>query len=294
MKTLVRLAGLALVILALIQFIRPTLTNPAVTAEIQAPQQVKDVLRRSCYSCHSNETELPWFDRVIPAYWLVTQDVKAARSHLNFSEIGRLPLAAQRAVLFEAVAQIELGAMPLPRYLKAHPGAALRPEDLAVLKAYLDPFGKPLVATTETAGDDPAKAWPKTEATASTVQPALNGMAFIPEYKNWKAISTTDRRDNHTIRVITANDIAIKAIESKQVQPWPDGAAFAKIAWDQVIDGDGVIHAGKFEQVEFMVKDKTKYASTAGWGFARWRGMELKPYGKDAHFAGECVSCHRR
>src|SRR5437762_2680294 len=50
--------------------------------------------------------------------------------------------------------------------------------------------------------------------------------------------------------------------------------------------------AGKFVQVELMIKDRTKYASTKGWGWGRWKGTDLQPYGKSAGFTAECVSCH--
>ncbi len=56
-----------------LQFVRPELTNPPVTAELAAPPEVKQVLRNSCYNCHSNETKLPWFDKVVPAYWVGDQ-----------------------------------------------------------------------------------------------------------------------------------------------------------------------------------------------------------------------------
>jgi hypothetical protein len=121
-----------------IQFIRPELANPPVTADLQAPPEVKQVLRNSCYNCHSNETKLPWFDKVVPAYWVVTSDVAEARKHLNFSEIGKLPTAQQKGILFEAVNMIQLGAMPLPAYLHVHPGAAVTSEQLAVLRNYLN------------------------------------------------------------------------------------------------------------------------------------------------------------
>ena len=299
MRLIFRLGGLAFVVFVLIQFIRPALTHPPVTAEIQVPAEVKAVLKKSCYSCHSNETALPWFDEIAPAYWLVTRDVKTARSHLNFSEIGSKPAAAQRAMLFEAVNQIQLGAMPLPRYLQVHPGAALTPADLAVLRNYLAPFHAIPTPNAKLAAlaDEQYKGWSASvetsNALARTVKPALNGIAFFPDYKDWKVISTTDRGDNHTLRLITGNDIAIRAAAENNVHPWPDGAVFAKIAWDAVADDKGVLHAGQFLQVEFMAKDKAKYAATEGWGFARWRGMDLVPYGKDAEFAGECVSCHR-
>src|ERR1700733_5690830 len=93
-----------------IQFIRPELTNPPVTAELQAPAEVKQILRNSCYNCHSNETKLAWFDQVVPAYWLGASDVKRARTHVNFSEIGAQPAAQQRATLYEAVNMIRFGA----------------------------------------------------------------------------------------------------------------------------------------------------------------------------------------
>jgi hypothetical protein len=41
-----------------------------------------------------------------------------------------------------------------------------------------------------------------------------------------------------------------------------------------------------------MIRDSDKYASTKGWGWARWRGADLVPYGKDAAFTSECVNCH--
>ncbi len=114
LRVLVGIAAVSCLVFIGIQFIRPELNNAPVTAEIQAPPEVKQILRNSCYSCHSNETKLLWFDEVVPAYWLVASDVKEARKHLNFSEIGAQPAAKQKAILFEAVNMIQLGAMPLP------------------------------------------------------------------------------------------------------------------------------------------------------------------------------------
>jgi len=52
------------------------------------------------------------------------------------------------------------------------------------------------------------------------------------------------------------------------------------------------VRAGAFFQVEFMIRDSKKYAETLGWGWARWRGADLKPYGKDSNFSSECTGCH--
>jgi Haem-binding domain/Cytochrome P460 len=155
-----------------------------------------------------------------------------ARAHLNFSEIGKLPPAARRAALIEALNMIQLGAMPLPSYRRVHPNSAITPEQLAVLRNYLNPFGPTPPASTEqtAARDAQYHGWASVTDPKSTVQPDFNGVLFFPDYKSWRTVSVTDRGDNHTMRAILGSDIAIHPIETKQVQPWPDGAIFAKIA----------------------------------------------------------------
>ena len=108
-RLLIRFCGIGLLLFAGLQFVRPELRNPPVNAEIQAPAEVKAIFKHSCYNCHSNETDLAWFDRIVPAYWIVSRDVRRARAHLNFSEIGVLPEEQQKLALFDAFNQIRLG-----------------------------------------------------------------------------------------------------------------------------------------------------------------------------------------
>jgi len=42
-----------------------------------------------------------------------------------------------------------------------------------------------------------------------------------------------------------------------------------------------------------MIKDAKRYKDTDGWGWGRWRGVDLKPYGNDEHFVNECTGCHQ-
>jgi mono/diheme cytochrome c family protein len=277
-----------------IQFIRPKLTNQPVTADLQAPPQVKQILKTSCYDCHSNETSLLWFDKLVPAYWQVVRDVKEGRKHLNFSEIGKLPPPQQQGILFEAISQIELGAMPLPAYERLHSGTTITPEQLAILKQYVKPAMPPRAATVAeiNAADAQYDKWIQSANVTPTVAPAPNGIAFLSEYKNWKTVSSTARFDNNTLRQILGNDVAVKAIAENHINPWPDGTAFAKVAWLQQTDEKGFVRTGAFFQVEFMIRDSQKYAGTLGWGWARWRGADLKPYGTDKDFTSECVGCH--
>lgn len=129
---------------------------------------------------------------------------------------------------------------------------------------------------------------------ADKVAPAPNGIAFPADYKDWKVISVAHRTDNNTMRAIVGNDAAIAAARKGNINPWPNGAVLGKVVWKAGTDKhwDKATVPGDFVHVEFMVKDSAKFASTGGWGYARWKGKELAAYGKDANFAQECVACH--
>jgi hypothetical protein len=296
-----RLVLLFLLIIGIaIQFIRPRLDNPPVTGDLQAPEEVKAILQRACYDCHSNQTKLAWFDLPAPAYWLVVDDVKEGRAVLNFSEISNLPKGQQAAKLFESIFQVEQNAMPLKQYTALHHGGKITPEEIATLKKFaltLAYHPKPDTAKQRYLLDQYEK-WMKAATAAADIKPEHNGIGYadLAGFSNWKAVSTTERYDNGTLRLILGNDVVVKAVHEGHTNPWPDGAVFAKVAWDQVPDssGSGEIHAGGFRQVEFMIRDAKKYDTSFGWGFARWvGGLAMKPYGKDASFVSECMNCHK-
>jgi hypothetical protein len=294
-----------------LQFFRPALDNPPVRADLVAPPEVKAILQRACYDCHSNQTRLAWFDQPVPAYWLVVKDIKKGREVLNFSIFDSLPKAQQAGKLYEALNQIEFHSMPLKQYAFLHHGATISPEEITVLRQYLLTLAPKAVPDTvkqrltleqfarwtagfpgPAAGDASSLPWDH----APAPKDALNGISWhdLADFANWKAISTTERFDNGTMRLILANAIAEQAIREGHTNPWPRGATFAKAAWDQLVDSAGEIHTGAFKQVEFMIRDDDKYGATDGWGFARWvGGLELKPYGKNGDFVTECTNCHQ-
>jgi hypothetical protein len=287
LSTLRSLVVAGAVAFAVLQLVRPGIPAKPATAEIQAPLEIRQILDRSCYSCHSDERRLSWFDQIVPAYWLVRHDILTARKHLNFSTLGSQPPAAQKARLYEAANMVRLGAMPLPMFLKLHPHAKVTAGELAALENYLAPWTP---APESGGGSDNAASAPTSLA---NVQPEFNGFAFDPVFESWKLLSTTDRGDNGTFRFILGNDIAVKAANAGNISPWPDGARFAKVAWQQETGPDGLVYPGKFVQVELMAKDAARYRDTEGWGWGRWRGLDLKPYGADASFVNECTGCHQ-
>lgn len=279
-----------------IQFYRPEIPyQPVSQGDINVTNDVKSILKRSCYNCHSNQTDLKWFDQVAPAYWLVADHIKKGKAGLNFSEWDQLAPAAQKAKLWEVFNQIRLGAMPMKSYELTHPEAKLSGKDVAILKNYISSLAPKQVPDTAKVStyEKQYKKWNPDKRTSGKDLPiSLNGIAYIPDYKNWQAVSSTERFDNGTMRVIFGNEIAVKAIKDHKTNPWPNGTIFAKAAWDQLIDSGGYITPGAFKQVEYMIKDTKRFASTEGWGWARFLSTKLEPYGKTA-FTTECINCHR-
>ena len=278
----------------ILQFIQPRFENPPVTGDIVAPAKVKAILKTACFDCHSNETELRWFDKVSPISWKIAEHIKEGRNVLNFSEWNKLTPAAQKDKLWEAVNHAILGAMPLKEYKLMHPSSALQESDLAILKKYVAEMASlPSYDTSKNKEVlEQYNQWQKNINTTIT-SVASNGVAYDADYKNWQPISTTDAFGNGTLRIIFGNAVAIKAIKENNINPWPKGTVLAKVQWNQLADKDGNIHTGKFNQVEYMIKDNEKYADTEGWGWARFKTADLVPDDKEAMFATKCINCHR-
>jgi hypothetical protein len=122
--------------LLLIQFVPVNRENPPVESEVPAPPQVRQILERSCYDCHSHQTRWPWYGYVAPLSWLVAHDVSEAREHLNFSTWDRYDAKKRRKNLEELWEEVEEGEMPLWYYLPLHPEARLGEAELAQLRSW--------------------------------------------------------------------------------------------------------------------------------------------------------------
>ena len=276
----------AIALFIVFQFYRPAIPSARVTGGFTGPEEIKQILKTSCYDCHSNETHLSWFDQINPGYLIVRDDVIKARSFLNFSDWDKLGTAKQRVLLFDALNVIKtFKTMPLPEYTFMHPEAKLSQDDVDKLEKYILTLKVDVPEKESAAQNKPVNSYD-----FHKIKEAPNGIKYIPDYRDWQIISTTERLDHNSTRIIYANDIAINAVNSGKNIPYPDGSIFAKTLWQRVTNENGDIVPGKFIHVEFMIKDKEKYASTKGW--ARWLGDELKPYGKDKAFTNECVNCH--
>ena len=129
------------VILIGIQFIPVERTNPPVSWDINPPANISEILRTSCYDCHSNETIWPWYSKIAPVSFLVAGDVNEGRKHLNFSEWDKYEADKREKILEEIVEEIEKEAMPLSSYTFTHPNAKLDDHRIKLIKEWVNPDG---------------------------------------------------------------------------------------------------------------------------------------------------------
>jgi hypothetical protein len=108
-------------VVGIITFLVGPPENPPVVQEpAWDSMQTRELAKRACFDCHSNETVWPWYSRVIPAAWLIRRDVSEGRSKLNFSDWR--PGEMEVEELNEVIAE---GEMPPFYYVMMHPTAKM-------------------------------------------------------------------------------------------------------------------------------------------------------------------------
>lgn len=98
------------------------------------------------------------------------------------------------------------------------------------------------------------------------------------EYRYWQYISVAHEEGNlNSFSAVLGNDVAIKAYRNRTI-PFPDGSINAALHHrfvpseedNKFFGRDQSFVAGAPTNVQFMVKDSTKYTSTGGWGFGHF------------------------
>lgn len=135
MSKWIKRIGLALLaILLVIQFFGIDKENPPVEAEqefmaiVSPPADVKEMLETSCYDCHSNETQYPWYSNLAPVSWWLKGHIDHGREELNFSEWGTYDSEKAAHKAEEAAEEVEEKHMPITPYLITHGNARLDEE----------------------------------------------------------------------------------------------------------------------------------------------------------------------
>ena len=136
---------LGLIIFLLIQFYQPARNLdygqvlPTHFNKIYAvPSDVESILRASCYDCHSNNTEYPWYSYIQPARIILDNHIKEGKENLNFSTFGDYSQRKQGNKVERIVKQIKSDEMPLATYTRMHKNAILSQENKRLLITWME------------------------------------------------------------------------------------------------------------------------------------------------------------
>ena len=110
----------------------------------EVPAEVKEILRTSCYDCHSNETVYPWYSYVAPVSYLVADDTRHGRQDLNFSTWESLDKIEKAEMLHEIAEEVEEGEMPLEIYTVTHGDAKLSKEQRELIEDWAEEMAESL------------------------------------------------------------------------------------------------------------------------------------------------------
>jgi hypothetical protein len=139
MKILKKLLISILIVLAIAQFFGPEkndgdlATVASFLVETNPPQDVKKILKTTCFDCHSAKSTYPWYNAITPVNYWLNEHIQDGKKHLNFSKWNTYSLKKKAHKMDELYEEVEEGEMPLNSYTWTHSEANLTPAQIVAV-----------------------------------------------------------------------------------------------------------------------------------------------------------------
>ena len=124
------------IIFILMQFIQTNKENIAQEKNLEMKVdniEVYNILKTACYDCHSNETVWPWYSKIAPFSWVVSNHVTEGKKALNFSTWENYN-QEEKDEKIKDIYRTAYASMPLPSYIFAHENADLTKEQRSLIR----------------------------------------------------------------------------------------------------------------------------------------------------------------
>jgi hypothetical protein len=139
MKIIKKILMFLLVVLVISQFFGPE-KNEGDIGSVQAfmddtnpPDDIKLVLKESCFDCHSSFTSYPWYSNITPVNYWMADHVNHGKEELNFSKWNGYTIKKKDHKLDELIEMVEGKEMPLPSYTWTHGDAKLTDSQIEIV-----------------------------------------------------------------------------------------------------------------------------------------------------------------
>ena len=125
-------------IFTLMQTIQVEYTAPKTAShlEMKMPENIYHIVKKSCYDCHSNEVNLPWYSNIAPVSWMVSKHINNGRKTLNFS-IWEEYTQEEKDKKLKEIFRTVYASMPLPSYMLMHKEANISKEERAEVRKWI-------------------------------------------------------------------------------------------------------------------------------------------------------------
>jgi hypothetical protein len=140
MRILRKIGIVLLVIFLGIQFIRPARNNGVadtasdITHFVTVPDTVRNILKTSCYDCHSNHTVYPWYVNVNPVGLWLNNHIEDGKRAINFSDLSGFSKKKLDHRMKDIAETVDKKEMPLSSYTFIHKYAILDSGEIQVIK----------------------------------------------------------------------------------------------------------------------------------------------------------------
>jgi hypothetical protein len=136
MKTIKKILLVLLVLLVIAQFFGPEKNQGDLSSiepfllETNPPENVKMILKESCYDCHSDFTRYPWYNNITPVNYWLAEHVNDGKKHFNVSNWVGNSVKRKDHKIEELIEMVEKKYMPIESYTFAHSEAKLSDDQI--------------------------------------------------------------------------------------------------------------------------------------------------------------------
>ncbi|MFK5982329.1 MAG: heme-binding domain-containing protein [Flavobacteriaceae bacterium] len=114
-----------------------TISENDISNTLDIPENIQLILETSCYDCHSNSTEYPWYNKIQPISYFMEAHITEGKEELNFSEVGSYSNRKLKSKLKSIINQIDDEEMPMFSYTLIHRNAILSEENKKKIKNWV-------------------------------------------------------------------------------------------------------------------------------------------------------------
>ena len=104
--------------------------------EVEASDEVMNLIQTTCYDCHSLQPKMPWYSKVAPVSWWINDHIEHGSHHLNFSDWANYNRKEKAHKMEECYEMIEEDEMPLYSYTILHGDAKFSDEQKEMLISF--------------------------------------------------------------------------------------------------------------------------------------------------------------